>query len=145
MSLIKFRRSIKLYKFEKYSVTDFELRKFASIFVTLLAVYTIWKYLRTDSVQLWSLIFLNLIIIVASLKPKLFTAFYNFWMHLGYILSLLNTYIILFVMFFVVLTPIGFLRRLTGNNGLKSKHFTNSETYSIVSLPRSPNHFDQIF
>ena len=134
-----------MIKFKKFDVTDFELRKFASIFAVFSISFASWVYLNTKAISKWSLILASMLVITAILKPKFLIFWYNLWMNFGYALGWLNTHVLLIFMFFVVLTPIGLLRRMFGKNGLQPRRFKNLDSYAMPSHQRSPNHFNQMF
>lgn len=59
--------------------------------------------------------------ISASIMPELLKPLYIIWMRLAFILSWINTRIILFIMFYLIFTPIGIVIRLFGTDLLKRK------------------------
>jgi hypothetical protein len=50
-------------------------------------------------------------------------------MKLGHVLGLINSKILLSLVFFLVLTPIAFLAKLRGKNSLNLKRNTSSDSY----------------
>jgi hypothetical protein len=132
-------------KLEKYSATDGELRKFAAILATVIAILAAWFYWRTNSVPTWNTPVLSLLLIPAAFKPRLLAPFYSLWMNLGHGLGWLNTRIILAVMFYLVLSPVGLLRRLFGNDGLQLSKKTSGKTCAVKLKQRSSKHFDWLF
>jgi len=62
---------------------------------------------------------------------------YRVWMRLGEVLARINTVIILGITFFVVVTPIGLIKRLTGGDPLDRK-MGDRPTYWIVR-EKKPN------
>lgn len=45
---------------------------------------------------------------------------YNWWLSAAKMIAMVNTYVILSVLFLLVITPLGLLRRLFGHNPLKA-------------------------
>jgi len=62
---------------------------------------------------------------------------YIVWMRFAFILSWINTRIILLLMFYVVFTPIGFLMRLFGADPLSLKIEKNKDSYWIENKKES--------
>ena len=143
--MIKVVRYLKSIEFKKFDVTDFELRKFASIFAILLFLWASWVYFNTKSISIWSLILASMLLIFATLKPKFLIFWYNLWMNIGYALVWFNTNISLIFMYFVLLTPIGLFRRMFGKNGLQPRKLSNLDSYAVPSHQRSPDHFNRMF
>ena len=134
-----------MLKLKRYEVTDFELRKFAGIFIVLSVLFTSYSYWNTKTLPKWSVALASVLAFTVIFKPKLLTFWYNLWMGLSYGLGYLNTYLILFIMFFLVLSPIGLFRRLIGKNGLQTRRSQYEDSFAIPSKGRSINHFNRMF
>lgn len=72
-----------------------------------------------------SLVFL----LLGILRPNLLKPVYIFWMKLALVLSWVNTRIILFVIFYLIFTPIGLCMRLFGADLLSKKIEKNKLSY----------------
>ena len=68
------------------------------------------------------------------------------WMALAEILSYISTRIILAFVYFVIITPIGFVKRLTGWDPL-NRRAAKSETYwrEYSARQRDPRHYEKMF
>lgn len=53
------------------------------------------------------------------LAPYFLTPFSHLWLTLGHILGVINTYLLLAVVFFLLITPIGLIARTSGHDPLK--------------------------
>jgi hypothetical protein len=60
-----------------------------------------------------------------------FRALYRGWMRLAHALGRVNTAILLSLFYYLVITPVGFVRRLTGNDPLPKKPDPGASTYWI--------------
>lgn len=85
------------------------------------------------------------ILIFAALLPKLLLYPFKVWMWIGEILGWINTRIILSVIFFLVFTPIGLIKRLFGTDSLRRKLEPSSESYRISSSRRESSHMERPF
>lgn len=52
-------------------------------------------------------------------RNHLLAPFFKVWMALGHILGVINTGLLLGVVFFLIITPIGWIARLSGHDPLK--------------------------
>jgi hypothetical protein len=69
---------------------------------------------------------------LALLTPALLGPFNRLWMRLGRLLSRIVNPIVMTVLFFGVVTPVGWLMRLTGKDPLRLKFEPRAETYWIT-------------
>ena len=90
--------------------------EFGMMVTLVLLIITLWK--RND----WYL-YAIITLAVAMLIPVLYTPFAWFWFRLAKILEQTTSKIILFLVFFIVITPVGIIRRLTRKDTLQLKRF----------------------
>ena len=69
--------------------------------------------------------------IVGFLKPEILSPIYKIWMRVGEVLGRINSFVILSVIFYLVLTPLGILIRLFTTTPNKFKFKYNSDTHWI--------------
>jgi hypothetical protein len=60
------------------------------------------------------------------------------WMAFSRVLSVISTYVILTIMFFLVITPIGLLLRLVGKDLLQTRLDRKKESYWVAVDPEGP-------
>lgn len=80
--------------------------------------------------------------IFALTVPILLKPVYIIWMRLAYILAWINTRLILFILFYVIFTPIGVGIRLFGVDLLNRKIEKNKESYWIPKEKKEFNPLD---
>jgi hypothetical protein len=98
-----------------------------------IAAYQWWR-----DAQQWVLITLisiaALLLLLAAVTPSLLRPVYRGWMRIGEALGWLNTRIILTLVFFLVVTPIGLLMRLFGRSPIatakRDSYWTDVEPHS---------------
>jgi hypothetical protein len=73
------------------------------------------------------------LLLFALLKPKWLTPLRYVWEKIGFVLGTVNTYVFLTIFYFVVLTPIGLLRRLTS----KRVRFPSLDATTYWQVPSS--------
>ena len=82
----------------------------------------------------------------AVLFPKILSPIYRVWTTIGDALGWINTRIILCLVFYTLLTPIGVIRRiLLKKDPLLLAFEPEAETYRIVRQPRPHSHIERQF
>ena len=67
-------------------------------------------------------------ILVTLLIPVWLTSIRLIWERLGHVFGIINTYILLTIFYFLIVTPLGLIMRLFGQDVLKLK-YTDQNTY----------------
>ena len=116
---------------ENLDLSRQSLRKFGStmgIVLSLIAVFVFLahKHSIAPAALLSAFFFLSSLINPVILKP-----IYIFWMRLAFILSWINTRLILIVVFYLIFSPIGLLIRLFGKDLLERKIDKDKRSYWI--------------
>ncbi len=70
-------------------------------------------------------------LLVGLVAPRALRSLYQAWMVFGGIMGFINTRIILGLVFFVIITPVSFIRKLLGKDSLGLKYMKDAETYRI--------------
>jgi hypothetical protein len=88
----------------------------------------------------------GLILVVLGLAfPEVLRRPYKYWMVIGEYLGWFNTRLILGGIFFLLVTPMGFVMRLFGYDPLRIEEGGNRETYAIPGRKRDPKHMQRQF
>jgi len=105
-------------------------RKCTETAIILAAVLLFFGWKLQD----WCYAIATFIILVFSLLiPKLFYPIAKLWFALGTVLGFVSTKILLSIIFFLVLTPIGVLRKLLGKDSLHLKLF-KKDNFSVLKV-----------
>lgn len=83
------------------------------------------------------------IAICAFAAPRLFRGYYRFAMRLGFYLSLIVGRIVLTFFFFLVITPLGIILRLSGKDSLRLRNPPKADSYWHQGKDFSP--LDKLF
>lgn len=106
-----------------------EIRKFAiPVAVVLLAIglFALWR----EKSFAWPLVGVSGFLVAAAyLLPVILRPLYVPWMLLAAVLGWVMTRVLLTVTFFVMITPIGIIRRLFGSDSLKRKFPGEGDSY----------------
>jgi hypothetical protein len=118
-----------------------ELRSFAitiGIAAILLGSLFFW---RGKAYYPFWLIIGSTVLLLGFVSPRILVPFHKVWMTISILMGWIMTRIILIVLFYVILTPIGLVARLMGKDFLNLKIDTNFKSYWI---PRSSGKQDKI-
>lgn len=77
-------------------------------------------------------------LVLALAAPKVLAPFNWVWTKFGLLLHAIVSPTILGIVFYVCITPIGFLMRLSGKDPLRLRHEPEAESYWIKRIPPGP-------
>jgi hypothetical protein len=112
-------------------------RSFGIVFSVFFAVVAIWPLRTGEPVRLWSLGLGAAFSICALIVPGALAPLNRIWTKFGLVLSRIARPVAMGVLFYGVITPLGFFLRLKGNDPLRMLR-TSSETYWIERQPPGP-------
>lgn len=117
---------------------DDGLKKFAfttgAIIVFLFGLLLPWLFDISLPYWPWGI---GLTLMISGLFfPQLLGPVYKVWMHFGLIMHRITTPVILAILFYLVITPIGCLLRIFNRLSIPLKLDEDSSTYRIVNSPR---------
>lgn len=76
------------------------------------------------------------IFMTAAIYPLILGPLYKAWMSVAMLIGWVLTRVILAVLFYAIITPLGIIHRLTGKNILSDKPGNQSSTYWIKRTPQ---------
>ena len=128
-------------------VTDAQARKTALLVAFVLAALAAWFLYRgrTNAVFVFGGVALALVVI-GFLVPPLARRFHVVWMRLAALLGYVNSRILLSLLFYVVFTPFGFVRRLMGRDPLSRRGAKKESYWTERNRTRQPREqFERLF
>ena len=105
-------------------------KSFGILFFVVFFLYGIWPILSSNEIRIWSLSMGIIFLILGLLNSKLLTPFHNLWLKLGTLLGRIVSPIVMFLVYFVFITPLAVIIRLFGKDLLRTK-FNKSPSYWI--------------
>ena len=112
-------------------------RSFGIVFFIVFLLIATYPLLNNDHVRIWSLIISIVFLILGLLNSKILLPLNKIWFKFGILLGKIISPLIMGLIFFVVVTPIGLLMRLF-NKDLLNLKFNKSKSYWIEkSEPKS--------
>lgn len=119
------------------------LRKFGFLFGGIFLLIFAWHWYHANQGSLlWGLI-AGVFFSAAWLLPRLLKVIYIPWMIMTNGLGFIVTHILLVVLFYVVLTPLGIIMRLTGRDAMNRKWSVDS--YWIEHDKADPSDMERMF
>ena len=123
------------------------IRSFGLIVGGIFLLIGLWpRAVRAEPLRLWAVGITTGLVLPAVLFPKVLTPIYRLWMAIADALGWINTRIILSLIFYVLFTPIGVVRRvLLKKDPLHLAFEPEAKTYRIVRPPRPHSHIERQF
>lgn len=130
----------------KVAVDKKELKQFGVVVGGILSLIGLWlTYSKGVGWPVWllgigaSLVSLGLLVPTALRWP------HRGWMGLAHVLGYVNTRIILGIIFYGLITPMGLVMRLFGKDAMRRALVQDMESYRIARSARPPSHMRHQF
>ena len=117
-----------------------QLRSFGLIVGAGFAIVALFPLVvRSQPPRMWALILSVLLVATALVFPPALKPFHRVWMTIGEALGWVNSRIILSVVYYLVIVPIGALQRMRGHDAMKRRFEPDAVTYRILRTKRPPS------
>ncbi len=114
-------------------------RGFGIVFTIVFALIGLWPLIDFEEPHFWALILAGLFLGIAMIRPALLAPLNRLWDIFGRALHRFLNPLIMGVMYFLVVTPIGLAMRLCGQDPLRLKLEANQPSYWIKRDPPGPS------
>jgi hypothetical protein len=122
-------------------ITTKQLRHFGLTLGSIFLLIGLWPaVVRGAGMRGWALALAAGLLIPAVLAPASLLWLYKGWMALGDVLGRINTGIILGLVFYTIVTPIGLIRRGLGKDPMGRKLRPDLDSYRVTRKPRPGSH-----
>jgi len=123
-----------------------QLRHFGLIVGGIFAAIGLWPVLfRAQGPRLWALALAVALVVPALVLPRSLTYVHRSWMAAGEALGWINTRIILSVIFYALVTPMGILMRRFGRDPMRRRFEPDATTYRVPKSSRTAAHMTRQF
>jgi hypothetical protein len=122
-------------RFEARSGSD---RSFGLVFAGFFAVLGLWPLLHLHMPHWWWLIAALVVLTLALALPIVLHPFNLVWFRFGLLLHKVVTPVIMGMLFYSTITPIGVVMRLFGRNPLPLRPDPTARSYWIARVPPGP-------
>ena len=106
-------------------------RSFGIVFFIVFLFIALYPITYSENIRIWSLIISFIFIILGLLNSKILTPLNKLWFKFGVILGKIISPIIMGIIFFLVVTPIGLIMKVLGKDLLRLKYNKKDNTYWI--------------
>ena len=106
-------------------------KSFGIIFFLFFLILFLWPLTKGHEVEIWLLIISVIFLVLGLINSKFLTPLNKIWLKIGILLGKFVSPIVMGIVFFLVVTPTGFIIKLAGKNLLRLKKVNNINTYWI--------------
>ena len=105
-------------------------RSFGILFSIVFAIIAFWPIISGDPLRLWSIPISIIFLVLGLFNSKLLNPLNIVWVKFGELLGRIIAPIVMAIIYFIIVTPIGLFMRLIGKDLLNIK-FSQANTYWI--------------
>jgi len=107
----------------------------------VLTVIGFWPLVfRGEPARWWAIGLGGFLLIVGTVLPRALAPIHTGWMWVGHVLGWINTRVLLSIVFYGLITPIGIIFRLLGKDAMRQAFAQDSQTYRVMRQPRPRSH-----
>ena len=112
-------------------------RSFGIVFFIFFLIVSLWPILNNESIRIWALVISSIFLILGLKNSNLLSPLNKLWFKFGIFLGNFISPIVMGVVFFLVVTPIGLIMRLLGKDVLNLKYSKNKSYWIEKDGPES--------
>ena len=106
-------------------------RSFGLLFFFVFLIISLWPLLNEGPIRIWSIVISLIFLILSLMNSKLLTPLNQLWTRFGLLLGNIVAPIVMGLVFFLVVTPIGIVMRIMGKDLIRKKLNKNNKSYWI--------------
>ena len=112
-------------------------KSFGIVFFVVFLLITLYPLLNNESIRIWSLVISIIFLILGTLDSKILSPLNKIWFKFGILLGKIISPIVMGIIFFLVVTPTGFIMRLLGKDVLNLKYSDHKSYWIEKTGPKS--------
>ena len=112
-------------------------RSFGIVFFIVFLLIALYPLTHNEEIRVWSSIISLIFLVLGLLNSKILTPLNKLWFKFGILLSKIISPLIMGIIFFLVVTPIGLLMRILGKDLLNLKYNNNKSYWVEKNGPKS--------
>jgi hypothetical protein len=126
--------------------TTKDLRSFGLLVGAIFCVIGLWPLVfRGEPMRLWGVGIGGVLVLLGGILPRALAPVHKGWMWIGHVLGWINTRILLGIVFYGLVTPIGLIFRMMGKDTMRQAFSESSSTYRVLRTPRPRSHMKHQF
>ena len=106
-------------------------RNFGLVFFFVFLIVGLLPLLKEEPFRIWSIVIAIIFLILGLMNSKLLTPLNKLWFKFGLFLGSIVSPIVMGIVFFLVITPIGFVMKIMGKDLLNKKKDNDKKSYWI--------------
>ena len=106
-------------------------RNFGLVFFFVFLIVGLWPLLNGGPFRIWSIVIAVIFLILGLMNSKLLTPLNKLWFKFGLFLGKIVSPFVMGIIFFLVITPIGFVMKIIKKNILNKKYDNKKKSYWI--------------
>ena len=106
-------------------------KNFGIVFFIVFLIVSLYPLVNSDNIRIQSLIISIIFLALGLLNSKILTPFNKLWFEFGILLGKIVSPLVMGIIFFLVVTPIGLIMKLLGKDLLNLKYNYNNKSYWI--------------
>lgn len=112
-------------------------RSFGIVFFVVFFLIALYPLIHNEEIRIWSLIISLIFLILGLINSRTLTPLNKLWFKFGILLGKIVSPVIMGIIFFLVVTPIGFIMRILGKDVLNLKFNANKSYWIEKTGPKS--------
>ena len=106
-------------------------RSFGIVFFFVFLIISLWPVANDNALRIWSIFLAITFLILGLMNSKLLTPLNILWYKFGMFLGSIVAPIIMGIIFYLVVTPTGFIMKIFNNDLLNKNHDSEKKSYWI--------------
>lgn len=107
-------------------------KSFGLLFFIVFLIIGLWPLKNGDSLNIYFIAISITFLILGLINSKLLSPLNKIWIKLGEVLGIIISPIVMFLVYFIILTPVSLIVRLFGKDLLGLKFFKKNDSYWII-------------
>ena len=112
-------------------------RSFGIVFFIVFLLIALYPLINEENFRLWSLVISLIFLVLGLINSQILTPLNKLWFKFGILLGKIVSPIIMGIIFFFVVTPIGFIVRAIGKDLINLKYNNNKSYWIEKTGPKS--------
>ena len=112
-------------------------KSFGIVFAIVFFLIAFYPLINSGETRIWSVLISLIFLVLGLINSKILAPLNKLWFKFGIFLGKIISPIIMGIIFFLVVTPIGLLMRLLGNDLINLKYNNNKSYWIEKSGPKS--------
>ena len=112
-------------------------RSFGIVFFVVFLLIALYPLIHNEEIRIWSLIISLIFLVLGLINSRILNPLNKLWFKFGIFLSKIISPLIMGIIFFLVVTPIGLIMRVFGKDVLNLKYNKNQSYWIEKKGPKS--------